>query len=129
MFFLGQVLQHLTDAEVCGALLCELLEPMMDEKLQLAYSKLSQVVAVYKDHPTTLDSCFEGNRLALQKARRNPPIEEKLRQIFSDRRAIHTDDIPLLMSTMQIEETPDPTCRAAEEIFDNMNAFYKVCAF
>ncbi|KAL8663745.1 MAG: hypothetical protein Q9168_008039 [Polycauliona sp. 1 TL-2023] len=124
-FFIEQVLQHLTDAEVCGALFYELLKPIMDGKLDLAYSKLGEVTAVYKDHPATLNHYFQENVLALQKARRNPPIEEKLRGIFSERSKIYEEDIPLLMSAMQFEETPDMTRKAAEEIFDNMNAFYK----
>ncbi|KAL9002660.1 MAG: hypothetical protein Q9188_004427 [Gyalolechia gomerana] len=124
-FFLEQVLQHLTDAEVCGALFYELLEPIMDEKLDLAYSKLGEVTAVYKDHPATLNHYFQENVIALQKARRDPAIEEKLRGIFSQRTTISERDIPLLMSAMQIEETPDMNRKAAEEIFDNMNAFYK----
>ena len=127
-FFLQQVLQHLTDVEVCAALFYELLEPIMNEKLDLAHSKLGELVAVYKDHPTTLNHYFQENVVALQKARRNPSIEEKLRGIFSERSTIDEQDIPLLMSAMQFEETPDMNRKAAEEIFDNMNAFYKVRA-
>ena len=127
-FFLEQVLQHLTDAEVCGALFYELLDPIMDEELDLAYSKLGELIAVYKDHPATLNHYFQENLAALQKARRNPSIEEKLRGIFSEKSTIVKQDIPLLMSAMQFEETPDLNRKAAEEISDNMNAFYKVCA-
>lgn len=127
-FFIEQVLQHLTDAEVCGALFYELLEPIMDAKLDLAYSKLGEVTAVYKDHPATLNHYFQENVVALQKARRNPSIEEKLRGIFSERSKIYEQDIPLLMSAMQSEESPNMNRKAAQEIFDNMNAFYKVRA-
>ena len=57
-FFIEQVLQHLTDAKVCETLFHELLELIMNEKLNLAYSKLSEVTAVYKDHLTTLNHYF-----------------------------------------------------------------------
>ncbi|KAK3173245.1 hypothetical protein OEA41_006574 [Lepraria neglecta] len=124
-FFLQQVLQHLTDAEVCAALFYELLEPIMNEKLDLAHSKLAELIAVYKDHPTTLNHCFQENVVALQKARRNSSNEEKLRGILSQGSKVHEQDLPLLMSAMQFEETPDMNRKAAEEIFDNMNAFYK----
>jgi len=127
-FFIEQVLQHLTDTEVCGALFYELLEPIMDGKLDLAYSKFGEVTAVYKDHPATLNHYFQENVVALQKARRIPSIEGKLRGIFSERSMIYEQDIPLLISAMQFEETPDMNRKAAEEIFDNMNAFYKVRA-
>lgn len=98
----------------------------MDEKLDLAYSKLGEVTAVYKDHPATLNHYFQENVVALQKARRNPAIEEKLRGVFSQCVTISEREIPLLMSAMQVEETPDMNRKAAEDIFDNMNAFYKV---
>ena len=100
----------------------------MDEKLDLAYSKLGDLIAVYKDHPATLNPYFQENVFALQKARRNPSIEERLRGIFSERSTINEQDVPLLISTMQFEETPDMNRKAAEDIFDNMNAFYKVRA-
>jgi len=125
--FLAQVLQHLADAEVTQALFSELLEPIMDEKLHLACSKLSELIAVYKDHPATLNHYFQENLVALEKARRHPRIEEKLHEIFSQRNEVNQGDIQLLMSAMQLEEAPDMNRKAAEAIFDNMNAFYKVC--
>ena len=128
MFFLKQVLQHLTDEEVCQALFYELLEPIMNEKLDLAYLKLCELIAVYRDHPATLNSYFQENVVALQQSRRDPPIEKKLREVFSERNAVYKQDIPLLMSAMQLENPPDVKRKAAEDIFDNMNAFYKVCA-
>ena len=65
-----------------GAL--ELLQAIVDEKFDLAYSKMGEVIAVYNDHPATLSHYFQENVVALQKARRNPLIEERLREIFSE---------------------------------------------
>ncbi|KAL9613031.1 MAG: hypothetical protein Q9167_002421 [Letrouitia subvulpina] len=123
--FLEQVLQHLTGGEVCQALFKELLEPIMNEKLDLAYSKLLELMAVYRDHPATLNHYFQENVSALKKARKDPPIEEKLRKIFSERISVSNQDIPLLMAAMQFDPTPDMNRKAAEDILDNMNAFYK----
>jgi hypothetical protein len=100
----------------------------MDEKLDRAFSKLGELIAVYNDHPATLNNDFQENVVALQKARRDPLIEERLREIFSERSTICKQDLPLLMSAMQFEEMPDMRRKAAEEIFENMNAFYKVRA-
>ena len=100
----------------------------MEEKLDLAYSKLGELIAVYKDHPATLNHYFQENVVALRKARRNPPIEEKLRHILSERSTFIEQDVPLFMSAMELEETPDMRRKAAEEILDIMLAFYKVCA-
>ena len=121
-------MQYLTDEEVCDALLCELLDPILDEKLDLAYSKLSGLVAVYKDHPATLNDDFQENVTTLHEAHRDPCIEQKLREIFLERSTISKQDIPLLMSALQFEETSNVNRKVAWEIFDNMNAFYKVRA-
>ena len=100
----------------------------MDEKLDRAFSKLGELIAVYNDHPATLNNDFQENMVALQKARRNPLIEERLHEIFSKRSTIYKQDLPLLMSAMQFEEMPDIKRKATEEIFENMNTFYKVRA-
>ena len=125
--FLEQILQHLTDSEVSSAILRELIDPIMDERLDAANSKIDQTIAVYKDHPLTLNHYFQKNITAIKKARREPQIEARLRDILSSRNAT-IEDIPLLMSILEIEETADMNRQAAEEIFDYMNAFYKVRA-
>ena len=99
----------------------------MDEKLDHAYSKLGELISVYKDHPATLNHYFQENMVAAQNDREAQTIRERLHEIFSKRVTINKQDIPLLMSAMELEETPDMNWKAAEGIFDNMNAFYKVC--
>ena len=122
-------MQHLTDAEVCEVLFRELLDPIMDAKLDLAVSKIRELINVYKDHPATLNHYFQENVTALRNARQEPLIEERLRNLFSDRSQIYEGDIPLLVSALQFDDTPDMNRKAAEEVFDHMNAFYKVCAW
>ena len=100
----------------------------MNEKLDLAYSKLRELMAVYRDHPATLNHYFQENMAALKNARKDPPIEENLRDIFSKQSVVSKQDIPLLMAAMQSEKPPDMKRKAAEDILDNMNAYYKVCA-
>ena len=100
----------------------------MDEKLDRAFSKLGELITVYNDHPATLNNYFQENVVVLQKARKNPLVEERLRKIFSERSTVCKQDVSLLMSAMQFEEIPDMRRKAAEEIFENMHAFYKVRA-
>ena len=100
----------------------------MDAQLDLAGSKLGELIAVYKDHPATLNHYFQENVTALQRARREPLIEARLREIFSERRSVDETNIPLLMSALQLKDTPDMNRQAAEKVLDHMNAFYKVCA-
>lgn len=68
----------------------------MDRSLELAEEKLKELLEVHKDHPMTTNHEFIDNRRKLQQQR----SEESL-----------TTDMDLV---------------AAEDAFDNMNAYYKV---
>ena len=57
-FFLEQVLQHLTNVKISDMLLCELLDPILDKKLDLAYLKLWELIAVYENHSAILNHYF-----------------------------------------------------------------------
>jgi len=68
----------------------------MEKSLELAKEKLKELLEVHKDHPLTTNHDFIGNRRKLQQQRS--------------------------------EEEPgtDMDMVAAEDAFDNMNAYYKV---
>ena len=68
----------------------------MDRSLELAEEKLLELLEVHKDHPMTTNHEFIDNRRKLQQQR----SEESL-----------STDMDLV---------------AAEDAFDNMNAYYKV---
>jgi len=51
----------LTDATVSDALLRHLLDPIMDQRLVLAYAKLDELLAVHKEHPETRNHYFTDN--------------------------------------------------------------------
>jgi uncharacterized Fe-S cluster-containing protein len=68
----------------------------MDRSLELAEEKLKELLEVHKDHPMTTNHEFIDNRRKLQKQR--------------------SEESP----------TTDMDLVAAEDAFDNMNAYYKV---
>jgi hypothetical protein len=69
----------------------------MDDTLEVAKGKLNELLEIHRDHPMTFNTDFMKNRKLLQEER----SEEKT-----------PDDMDMV---------------AAEEAFDNMNAYYQVC--
>jgi hypothetical protein len=94
--FLELVLQYLTDEDVCDKILGFWLDDIMAKRLETANSKLNELLEVHKDHPMTTNPDFVENRRNLQQKR-----SEK-------------------------ESSADMDLVAAEDAFENMNAYYKV---
>lgn len=94
--FLELVLNYLTDEDVCDKILRLWLDPIMAERLEAANGKLNELLEVHKDHPMTTNHDFVENRRKIQQKR--------------------SDE----------ESSTDMDLVAAEEAFDNMNAYYKV---
>ena len=94
--FLEIVLKHLADDDDCDKILRYWLDPILEKSLELAEEKLKELLEVHKDHPLTTNHDFIDNRRKLQGQR----SEE--------------------------EPITDMDLVAAEDAFDNMNAYYKV---
>ena len=109
-------------------LLYKLFNLILNKKFDFVYLKLQELIAVYKDYSIMLNHYFQENVIALQKVHHNPPIEQKLHEIFSQWITVSKQDIPLLMSAMQIKGMLNMNCKATEKIFNYMNAFYKIYA-
>ena len=101
----------------------------MEEKLDLAYSKLDELLEVHKDFPMTTNSHFinssrrprqDASKLNLESLRSSTP---KYRQVMSS-----IDEPTLMLPTMNAKADTDLDMDmvAAEEAFDNMNAYYEV---
>jgi hypothetical protein len=95
--FLEVVLHYLTDEDVCDKILRFWLDPIMAERLEAANGKLNELLEIHKDHPMTFNYDFVENRRKIQRERNEQEPN------------INMDMV------------------AAEEAFDNMNAYYKVC--
>ncbi|KAK0107867.1 hypothetical protein ONS96_003656 [Cadophora gregata f. sp. sojae] len=124
--FIELLLRYLTDEDVCENIFRFWLQPIMDEKLNLAYSKLDDLLEVHKDYPMTTNSLFLSNR----KNPRQDSNKKVLESMLNDRsklgKPMSVDEITTMLSAITTKEDLDMDMIAAEEAFDNMNAYYEV---
>ncbi len=129
--FLELLLGELTDEDSCEKVFRFLLYPIMEEKLNSAYRKLDELLGVHKDYPMTTNSQFLNN-VKNKRPRRdsnNQVLDEDLKAILQVGQKVDSDDIEeisRLLSTSNTKPVLDMDMVAAEEAFDNMNAYYEV---
>ena len=98
----------------------------MEEKLNLACSKLDELLEVHKDYPMTTNIHF------ITKSRTSRPncgkesLESILRSRVQSGKALSAEELNQIMSTVATKTDPDMDLVAAEEALDNMNAYYEV---
>ncbi|KAH6676259.1 dynamin family protein [Halenospora varia] len=124
--FLEQALRHLTDATVSDNLLRYLLDPAMDRRLTLAYSKLDELMAVHKEHPETRNHYFTDRYNVLQRKQSEAKTTQVLEEAFERRGELTEKDIPRLLEMLHQNAEADMDLVAAESTFNAMEAFYKV---
>lgn len=124
--FVEQALLYLTDSTVSDALLRQLLDPVMDERLRIAYVKLDELMAIHKEHPETRNHYFTDNYNALQAGRYAKKTIHVLEEALEKRSKITEEDIPRLMALLREKTEVDMGLVAAESTFNAMEAFYKV---
>jgi hypothetical protein len=124
--FLGLVLQHLTDDDVCEKLLRLWLNPIMAQKLEAAYDKLDELLDVHKEHPLTTNHYFMDNRKKFQQKDTKDEMQRKLKSVTKPGQMMSVDDVALLMMTLNSDVGVDMDMLAAEDAYDNMMAYYKV---
>ncbi|CZR52698.1 uncharacterized protein PAC_02575 [Phialocephala subalpina] len=122
--FLELLLRHLTDDDSCEKIQRHWLLPKMEEKLSLAYEKLAELLAVHEDQPMTTNTQFLSN----SKINRPQKSDNELLKMIKDGDLEDADDaeIAKLLSAWGKNDQTDMDMLAAEEAFDNMNAFYEV---
>ncbi len=124
--FLELLLRHLTDEDVCENIFRFWLHPVMEEKLNLAYSKLDELLEVHKDYPMTTNSHFINHSRTPRQDSGKKNLESMLRDRLQSGQDVSVDEITQMMSTINTKADLDMDMVAAEEAFDNMNAFYEV---
>ncbi|KFX88815.1 hypothetical protein O988_08880 [Pseudogymnoascus sp. VKM F-3808] len=124
--FLGLVLQHLTDDDVCEKLLRLWLNPIMAQKLEAAYDKLDELLDVHKEHPLTTNHYFMDNRKKFQQKDTKDEMQRKLKSVTKPGQMMSVDDVALLVMTLNSDVGVDMDMLAAEDAYDNMMAYYKV---
>ena len=100
----------------------------MEERLVAAYEKLDELTAVHQEDPMTTNHYFLDNVKKLQQKTAKEDYQERLKQEFAFGRQLTINDIALILSTLGPRTNPDMDKVAAEDAFDNMNAYYKVPA-
>ncbi|KAH8678563.1 P-loop containing nucleoside triphosphate hydrolase protein [Tricladium varicosporioides] len=124
--FIEQALQYLADTTVSDALLRHLLDPIMDERLKLAYAKLNELMAVHKEHPETRNHYFTDRFNALQRKQYLAKTTRMLQDAFERHGTMTGDDVPHLLASLRENTEVDMDLIAAESTFNAMEAFYKV---
>jgi hypothetical protein len=99
----------------------------MEARLDLAYSKLDELLEVHKDYPMTTNSQFINN----SKTPRQDAIKTNLDSLtktglLPSGQNVSVDEVTRLLSLMSPKANLDMDMVAAEEAFDNMNAYYEV---
>lgn len=127
MEFLQLLLRELTDDDACENILRFWLYPAMEEKLSCANSKLDELLEVHKDYPMTTNTQFVSQRPGRKQSSRHELLDDPaLKAIWDSGEKVSMDQISHVLSTISIKPAPDLDMIAAEEAYDNMNAYYEV---
>jgi hypothetical protein len=98
----------------------------MEEKLNLAYSKLDELLEVHKDYPMTTNYHFINASRTPRQDSSNRNLEAMLKGRLESGKDVSVDEIARMMATITTKADLDMDMVAAEEAFDNMNAYYEV---
>ena len=124
--FLEFLLKYLTDDDTCEKILKFWLIPVMEEKLNLAYSKLDELLEVHEDYPMTTNIHFIQKSKTPRLDHAKDELERKIKQQFAGDQIVSIHDISRIMSSMKSTSSSEMDLVAAEEALDNMNSFYEV---
>ncbi|MCJ1251700.1 hypothetical protein MMC30_008935 [Trapelia coarctata] len=128
--FLELVLAYISDDDVSDAVLRFWLDPIMETRLEAAHSELKKLTAVHQQAPMTTnhDALKE-----LRKAMRNPvsqdltdELEEISEQGDGTEVTINAEDAAAILSLTGQNTNTHSDLMAAEDAFDNMQAFYQI---
>lgn len=124
---LERVIEHLTEPDLGDPLFQYLLDPLMDEFLRNAQTKLLELNAVRDRAPVTTNHYFRDTVMKMRRERDVASMKLKLEQLFQQNNLnLSTRHSPNIISTAYPNVEPDMDRLAAEDVFDYMSAFYKV---
>lgn len=122
-----RVLEYVAEPVLSDAILRVWLDPLMDECLRNAHAKLDELLAVREKHPITTNPYFRDAVQDMRLKRHEVRLTKELSALFSKKGGKLTPEhINDIIDITYPEVDPDMDVDAAEEVFDNMNAFYKV---
>ncbi len=121
-----QALQYLTDVTVSDVLLRYLLDLILNNKLNLTYIKLDELISIHKEHSETRNHYFTDMYNELQRKQSEIEIINVLKKAFAHRSEITEDDISSLVITLQQKSEANMNLVAVEFTYNAMKAFYKI---
>jgi hypothetical protein len=98
----------------------------MEEKLNLAYSKLDELLEVHKDYPMTTNYHFINTSKIPRQDSSKRNLEAMLKDRLESGQDVSVGEITRMMSTISTNPDLDMDMMAAEEAFVNMNSYYEV---
>lgn len=121
------ILEHIADPVVGDSLLRAWLDPLMDQFLRDAHAKLEELIAVRGKDPITTNHDFRDIVRKMRLDRNKPFLTQRIAELFTQYGGrLQQSQIPLIVSAIYPNVEPDMDTDAAEDLFDNMNAFYEV---
>lgn len=127
---LERVVEHLTEPGLGDLLFQFVLDPLMDDFLRNAQTKLVELNAVREKAPITTNDKFRDRVTKMRRdrdiARMEPKLKLLVNQHASHKYGLGILHIPDIILTAYPDVEPDMDKAAAEDIFDYMNAFYEV---
>lgn len=129
--FLDLLITHLADDATSEALLSQVLDPAMDQKLKAMNTKLDEILRPLRTgHPITYNHYFTETVQKMKEKRLEADTAGKLRQ-FLDHNAntnvkLKNAKMPNLLSALVSNTEANMDRYACSEILDCMEAYYKV---
>lgn len=132
--FLELTASHLTDVITSEALLREIIDPIMDEKLRRLDQKLDELLEPNRrGHPVTYNRYFTETIQDVRQKRLEGEVERRLNIFFGQKENATTEQINVktlqiskLVSALSSRTEADLDKYACSEILDCMEAYYKV---
>jgi len=125
--FLELLLRYLTDDDACENILRFWLNPIMEERLTSAYGKLDELLEVHKDYPMTTNSQFIKNSKTYRQDKNMEQFNQAVEETgLQPGQKLSLEDFSRLLPSKSLTANLDMDMVAAEEAFDNMNAYYEV---
>jgi len=134
--FLELTASHLTDDATSEALLREIVDPLMDEKLRRLDQKLDELLEPHRrGHPITYNHYFTETIQNVRQKRLEKEIARRLNTFLGQKENATTEQINVknvktsnLVSALSSRNEADMDRYACSEILDCMEAYYKVIA-
>jgi hypothetical protein len=99
----------------------------MEERLSSAYRKLDELLEVHKDYPMTTNSQFINNSKTYRQNKNTEQFNNAVEEAgLQPGQKLSLEDFSRLLPSKRPTAILDMDMVAAEEAFDNMNAYYEV---